>query len=142
MPLRLIDGGIPSFEWKMKRFELPLSEDEKLELLRKVELGELEEKKALKKKYEMRDDLESNLELYRKLISRIPSMPGKLVIGVMIGGRLKVLSVFSSDFDLREEFKVSRKMVNDEELDRYSWLKRLTKEEGYSSVCFLIGKED
>jgi hypothetical protein len=90
----------------------------------------------------MRDDLESNLELYRKLISRIPSMPGKLVIGVMIGGRLKVLSVFSSDFDLREEFKVSRKMVNDEELDRYSWLRRLTKEEGYSSVCFLIGKED
>lgn len=142
MALRLIDGGIPSFEWKMKRFELPLSEDEKLELLRKVELGELEEKKALKKRFELRDDLESNLELYRKLIARIPSMPGKLIIGVMIGGNLKVLSVFSSDFDLREEFRASKKKVNELELDRYNWLKKLTKEDGYSSVCFLIGKED
>ena len=28
MTLRLVDGGIPSFEWKMKRFEIPFSDDE------------------------------------------------------------------------------------------------------------------
>ena len=28
MTLRLVDGAIPSFEWKMKRFEIPFSDDE------------------------------------------------------------------------------------------------------------------
>jgi hypothetical protein len=37
MPLRLVDGGIPSFEWKMKRFEIPFSEEEKMELNKKIE---------------------------------------------------------------------------------------------------------
>ena len=34
MALRLVDGGIPSFEWKLKRFEIPFSEEELEELKR------------------------------------------------------------------------------------------------------------
>ena len=142
MALRLVDGGIPSFEWKMKRVELPFSEDEKTELQLKVELGELEEKAAFKKRFILRDDLEANLERYRKLIRRIPALPGKLVIGTVIAGNLKVLSDFSSDTDLREEFRRSFKPVDGADLDRFTWLKTLTKEDGYPSVCFLIGRED
>ena len=142
MALRLVDGGIPSFEWKMKRVELPFSEEEKTELQMKVELGELEEKAAFKKRFTLRDDLEANLERYRKLIQKIPALPGKLVIGTMIAGNFKVLSVFSSDTDLREEFRKSSKPVDGADLDRFTWLKKLTKEDGLSSVCFLIGRED
>lgn len=142
MVLRLVDGGIPSFEWKMKRYELPFSEEEKNELLKRVELGELEEKKAFKKRYELRDDFGSNIDLYRKLIEKIPSRPGKLVIGAMVDGNLKVLAVFTSDFDLREEFRSSLKKVDGVDLDRFSWLKKLTKEVGFSSLRFLLGRTD
>lgn len=142
MALRLVDGGIPSFEWKMKRVELPFSEVEKTELQLKIELGELEEKVAFKKRFVLRDDQEANLERYRKLIRKIPALPGKLVIGTVIAGNLKVLSVFSSDTDLREAFRKSLKSIDGVNLDRFTWLKKLTKEDRYSSVCFLIGRED
>ena len=142
MVLRLVDGGIPSFEWKMKRVELPFSEVEKTELQLKIELGERKEKVTFKKRYVLRDDQEANLERYRKLIRKIPALPGKLVIGTVIAGNLKVLNVFSSDTDLREEFRKSLKSIDGVNLDRFNWLKRLTKEDGYSSVCFLIGRED
>ena len=91
MVLRLVDGGIPSFEWKMKRVELPFSEVEKTELQLKVER---KEKLAFKKRFVLRDDQEANLERYRKLIRKIPALPGKLVIGTVIAWNLKVLSVF------------------------------------------------
>lgn len=139
MVLRLVDGGIPSFEWKMKRVELPFSEVEKTELQLKVER---KEKVAFKKRYVLRDDKEANLERYRKLIRKIPALPGKLVIGTVIDGNLKVLNVFSSDTDLRDEFRKSLKSIDGVNLDRFTWLKKLTKEDGYSSVCFLIGRED
>jgi hypothetical protein len=142
MVLRLVDGGIPSFEWKMKRVELPFSEVEKTELQLKIELGERKEKVTFKKRYVLRDDQEANLERYRKLIRKIPALPGKLVIGTVIAGNLKVLNVFSSDTDLREEFRKSLKSIDGVNLDRFNWLKKLTKEDGYSSVCFLIGRED
>ena len=142
MALRLVDGGIPSFEWKMKRVELPFSEEEKSELQLKVELGEIEEKVAFKKRFTLTDDVEANLERYRKLIRRIPALPGKLVIGAEMAGSFKVFSVFSSDIDLREDFRKSTKLVDGADLDRFSWFKKLTKEDGYSSICFLIGKED
>ena len=67
MKLRLVDGGIPSFEWKMKRFEIPFSEDELNELQKRVEEGELDEKKAFKKRYEMKDLGELNYYLGMKI---------------------------------------------------------------------------
>ncbi len=140
MPLRLVDGGIPSFEWKMKRFEIPFSEEELTELKRKVEEGELDEKKAFKKRYEIKDDPDANLELYRKILQKLPNMPGSLVLARMVGSKMIILEVFTSEIDLREEFKNSRKPVNGEEFDRYRWLRKITKEDGVGPVRFLIGR--
>jgi hypothetical protein len=140
MALRLVDGGIPSFEWKLKRFEIPYSTEELEELKRKVEDGELDEKKAFKKRYEYKDDPEVNLDLYRKILQKLPNMPGSLVLAKIEGGSMVILEVFSSEIDLREEFKFSKKLLKGEELDRYSWLKKLTKEDGVGEIRFLIGR--
>ncbi len=140
MPLRLVDGGIPSFEWKMKRFEIPFSEEELTELKRKVEEGELDEKKAFKKRYEIKDDPDANLELFRKILQKLPNMPGSLVLARTVGNKMIILEVFKSEIDLREEFKNSRKPLNGEECDRYQWLKKITKEDGVGPVRFLIGR--
>lgn len=142
MALRLIDGGIPSFEWKMKRVELPFSEEEKTELKLKVELGELDEKSAFKKRFGLKDDLETNLERYRKLMRTIPSLPGKLFYGTMIAGKFEILGFFSSEIDLRDDFRSSTKLVDGVLVDRFTWMKKLTKEGAYSSLCFRLGKED
>jgi hypothetical protein len=48
MTLRLVDGGIPSFEWKLKRVEIPMSKEALEELTRKVEEGKLDTKKRSK----------------------------------------------------------------------------------------------
>ena len=140
MALRLVDGGIPSFEWKMKRFEIPFSEEELTELKRKVEEGELDEKKAFKKRYEIKDDPDANLELFRKILQKLPNMPGSLVLARTVGNKMIILEVFKSEIDLREEFKNSRKPLNGEECDRYQWLKKITKEDGVGPVRFLIGR--
>ena len=51
MTLRLVDGGIPTFEWKLKRVEISRSEEELEELKIKIGLGELSEKEAFKRRY-------------------------------------------------------------------------------------------
>lgn len=140
MALRLVDGGIPSFEWKMKRFEIPFSENEIIELKKKVEEGELDEKKAFKKRYEMKDNPDVNLELYRKILRKLPSMPGNLILAKFSDGKLEIIEVFKSELDLREDFKNSKKQLNGSELDRFNWLKKLTKENGIGSIQFLIGR--
>ena len=142
MVLRLVDGGIPSFEWKMKRVELPYSEEEKIELQYKVERAELDGKVAFKKRVVLRDDMQANLERYRKLIRKIPSLPGNLVIGTSIAGEWKVLCVFRSNYDLSEEFRTSQKEVDGVPMDRFNWLKKLIVEDGLTSICFRIGRED
>ena len=142
MALRLIDGGIPSFEWRSKRIEIQIPEKELEELKEKVERGEIEEKKAFKKRFKLKDDLEKNLELFRKIILKIPPIPGKLIIGSKNGENLKILSVVSSEIDLRDEFKNSKKMIEGIEKDRFSWLKKLTKEDKNGEICFYLGKED
>ena len=140
MALRLVDGGIPSFEWKMKRFEIPFSENELIELKKKVEEGELDEKKAFKKRYEMKDNPDVNLELYRKILRKLPSMPGNLILAKFSDGKLEIIEVFKSELDLREDFKNSKKRLNGGEIDRFNWLKKLTKENGIGSIQFLIGR--
>ena len=140
MKLRLVDGGIPSFEWKMKRFEIPFSDDELNELKKRVEEGELDEKKAFKKRYEMKDYPDFNLELYRKILRKLPAMPGNLVLAIVSYRKIEIFEVFKSEFDLREDFKNSKKQLNGEEINRFNWLKNLTKENGINSVQFLIGR--
>ncbi len=137
MPLRLVDVGIPTFEWKMKRVECPVSE------CKNDLFNELSEKnQSLRKRYKLRGDKHTNLDRYRKLIRAIPACPGKLIIGSHVGSRLEILGIFSSDLDLREAFKYSSVRFAGSEIGRYEWLKKLTTEERYSSICFLIGKED
>jgi hypothetical protein len=140
MALRLVDGGIPSFEWKMKRFEIPFSENELIELKKKVEEGELDEKTAFKKRYQMKDNTDVNLELYRKILRKLPSMSGNLILAKSSGGKLEIIEVFKSELDLREDFKNSKKQLNGGEMDRFNWLKKLTKENGIGSIQFLIGR--
>ena len=140
MALRLVDGGIPSFEWKMKRFEIPFSENELIELKKKVEQGELDEKKAFKKRYQMKDNTDVNLELYRKILRKLPSMSGNLILAKSSEGKLEIIEVFKSELDLREDFKNSKKRLNGGEIDRFNWLKKLTKENGIGSIQFLIGR--
>lgn len=140
MKLRLVDGGIPSFEWKFKRFELPISEKELTLLNERIELGELDELTAFKKRYEMKDNSELNLELYRKILRKLPSMPGNLILAKSSEGKLEIIEVFKSELDLREDFKNSKKLLNGSELDRFNWLKKLTKENGIGSIQFLIGR--
>jgi hypothetical protein len=140
MALRLVDGGIPSFEWKMKRFEIPFSENELIELKKKVEEGELDEKKAFKKRYQMKDNTDLNLELYRKILRKLPSMSGNLILAKSSEGKLEIIEVFKSELDLREDFKNSKKQLNGGEIDRFNWLKKLTKENGIDSIQFLIGR--
>jgi hypothetical protein len=140
MKLRLVDGGIPSFEWKFKRFELPFSEEEMNLLNERIELGELDELTAFKKRYEMKDNPELNLELYRKILRKLPSMPGNLVLAKTSEGKMEIIEVFKSELDLREDFKNSKKQLNDSDTDRFNWLKNLTKVNGISSIHFFLGR--
>ena len=140
MKLRLVDGGIPSFEWKFKRFELPVSEEEMNLFKKRIELGELDALTAFKKRYEMKDNSSVNLELYRKILRKLPACPGNLVVAIMSGGKLVILEVFKSEFDLRYDFKNSKKQLNGIETDRFSWLRKLTNENGVNSVQFLFGR--
>jgi hypothetical protein len=128
MYLRLVDGGIPTFEWKLKRVEISHSEKEF-------------EKTSTKKKFEYIEDPNSNLDLYRLILRKLPNKPGCLVLTkVDKNNKMIILDVFKSEFDLREEFKYSKKQFIGEEIDRYSWLKQLSKEKGVREIRFLIGK--
>jgi hypothetical protein len=128
MYLRLVDGGIPTFEWKLKRVEISHSEKEF-------------EKTSTKKKFEYIEDPNSNLDLYRLILRKLPNKPGCLVLTkVDKNNKMIILDVFKSEFDLREEFKYSKKLFIGEEIDRYSWLKQLSKEKGVREIRFLIGK--
>ncbi len=140
MKLRLVDGGIPSFEWKFKRIELPISEEEMTMLNERIELGELDELTAFKKRYEKKDNSELNLELYRKILRKLPSMPGNLVLAKTSEGKMEIIEVFKSELDLREDFKNSKKQLNNVDTNRFNWLKNLTKVNGISSIQFFIGR--
>ena len=128
MYLRLVDGGIPTFEFKLKRVEISHSEKEF-------------EKTSTKKKFEYIEDPDSNLDLYRLILRKLPNKPGCLVLTkVDKNNKMIILDVFKSEFDLREEFKYSKKQFIGKEIDRYSWLKQLSKEKGVREIRFLIGK--
>ena len=88
----------------------------------------------------MKDNPDVNLELYRKILRKLPSMPGNLILAKFSDGKLEIIEVFKSELDLREDFKNSKKQLNGGEIDRFNWLKKLTKENGIGSIQFLIGR--
>lgn len=128
MYLKLVDGGIPTFEWKLKRVEISHSEKEF-------------EKTSTKKKFEYLEDPDSNLDLYRLILRKLPNKPGCLVLAkVDKNNKMIILEIFKSEIDLREDFKYSKKQSISEEIDRYSWLKQIAKEDGIREIRFLIGR--
>ena len=51
-----------------------------------------------------------------------------------------ILEIFKSEIDLREDFKYSKKQSIGDEIDRYSWLKQIAKEDEIREIRFLIGR--
>ncbi len=84
------------------------------------------------------DDPEANLELYRKILRILPKIPASLELTKMIGNSMVILEVFKSEIDLRGDFKQSKKYMCEEELDRYSWLKKCIKEKGIVKLVFSL----
>jgi hypothetical protein len=141
MTLRLVDGGIPTFEWKLKRVVISRSKEELEELKIKIGLGELNEKEAFKKRYKYKEDPDMNFNLYRNILQKLPNKPGCLVLAkVDKNNKMIILEIFKSEIDLREDFKYSKKQSISEEIDRYSWLKQIAKEDGIREIRFLIGR--
>jgi hypothetical protein len=60
MAVRMVDCGIPNFELKKKRYELQIVDEEIL--------IEEEASSKKKKKYAFKDDVEGQLELYKKVL--------------------------------------------------------------------------
>ncbi len=57
----------------------------------------------------MKDNPDVNLELYRKILRKPPSMPGNLILAKSSDGKMEIIEVFKSEFDLRYDFKNSKK---------------------------------
>ncbi len=140
MSIRLVDIGIPSFVRKTKKVSISYTEEEMHELQEKIERGEITESRAFMPRLEVREDTSSSLIIYRNIVSKIPAMPGRLLILDKFGGDKTFIAQINTEFDMREEFKVMVRTVNEVELDTYNWLRHLTNERGIIEVQFLIGK--
>lgn len=142
MAFTLVDGGLPAFVWKKKRIEVPFSEAEKLNLQLQFETGLLTLKQLKqKKKYRLQDNTQANLETYRKLIQKLPKLPGKLVIGLSTDNSFKPLTLLQAEFDLREAFKQPLVLKDGSTIDRFVWLKNLTKGHPNTAVVFFLATE-
>lgn len=141
MILRLVDCGIPTFEWKFKKVEIFYSDEELNELKIKVDLGLLDAKKAFKKRFEYRDAFDVNFNLYRNILQKLPNKPGCLVlVKAKKDSSLEIIEIFKSDIDLREDFKYSKKQMIPTSIDRYAWLKKVALEDDVCEIRFLLGK--
>ncbi len=114
MAVRLVDCGIPNFELKKKRYELQ-------ELSEEVLIPE-ESTSKKKKKYAYQDDADGQLELYKKILRKIPATPGKLMLISGADSSMKIIEILTSDYNMREDFRTSKKHVEEVDFDRFSWL--------------------
>ncbi len=133
MAVRLVDCGIPNFELKKKRYELQESNEEILVP------EELTSKK--KKKYAYKEDFEGQLALYKKILQKIPTTPGKLMLISGTDSNIKILEILTSDYALREDFRTSKKKVDEVELDRFNWLMFKLKKCDHHSIRFVLAFE-
>lgn len=141
MSIRLVDISIPSFVRKTIKVPAPYTEEEKQELRNRIEMGDITERKAFLPRFEIREDTKAGLILYRKILSKIPAMPGRLIIFDKYGGDKPYISQIYSEYDMREEFKAMKRTVNDNELDSFNWLRYLTNERGVLEIQFYLGKQ-
>ena len=133
MAVRLIDCGIPNFELKKKRYELQESNEEVL-------IDE-ESTSKKKKKYEYKDDADGQLELYKKILRRIPATPGKLMLISGADPNIKIVEILTSDYNMREDFRTSRKIIEGEMFDRFNWLMFKLRNCGHHSIRFVLAFE-
>jgi hypothetical protein len=145
MSIRLVDIGIPSYVKKTKRVEVPYSADEKKTLQQRIDSGEITERKAFPKRFEIEEDTKANLELYKSIINKIPPMPGWLIIRDRFDTQNRLLAQIKTEFDMREEFirmiKIRNIRGTEIELNSYHWLRYLTNEREIVEVCFSLGRE-
>lgn len=130
MAVRLIDCGIPNFELKKKRYELQESNE--------VVLIDEEPTSKKKKKYAYKDDADGQLELYKKILRKIPATPGKLMLISGADPNIKIVEILTSDYNLREDFRTSRKKNEEEMFDRFNWLMFKLKDCGHHSIRFVL----
>ena len=133
MAVRLIDCGIPNFELKKKRYELQESNEEVL-------IDE-ESTSKKKKKYEYKDDADGQLEIYKKILRRIPATPGKLMLISGADPNIKIVEILTSDYNMREDFRTSRKIIEGEMFDRFNWLMFKLRNCGHHSIRFVLAFE-
>jgi hypothetical protein len=130
MAVRLIDCGIPNFELKKKRYELQESNE--------VVLIDEEPTSKKKKKYAYKDDADGQLELYKKILRKIPATPGKLMLISGADPNIKIVEILTSDYNMREDFRTSRKKNEEEMFDRFNWLMFKLKDCGHHSIRFVL----
>jgi hypothetical protein len=130
MAVRLIDCGIPNFELKKKRYELQESNE--------VALIDEEPTSKKKKKYAYKDDADGQLELYKKILRKIPATPGKLMLISGADPNIKIVEILTSDYNMREDFRTSRKKNEEEMFDRFNWLMFKLKDCGHHSIRFVL----
>jgi hypothetical protein len=133
MAVRLVDCGIPNFELKKKRYELQEPNEEVL-------INE-ESTSKKKKKYAYKDDVDGQLELYKKILRKIPSTPGKLMLITGTDSSMKIIEILTSDYNLREDFRTSKKQVEEEEFDRFNWLMHKLRKCDHHSIRFVLAFE-
>lgn len=126
MAVRLIDCGIPNFELKKKRYELQESNE--------VALIDEEPTSKKKKKYAYKDDADGQLEIYKKILRRIPATPGKLMLISGADPNIKIVEILTSDYNMREDFRTSRKINEGEMFDRFNWLMFKLRNCGHHSI--------
>ncbi len=133
MAVRMVDCGIPNFELKKKRYELQIVDEEIL--------IEEEASSKKKKKYAFKDDVEGQLELYKKVLRKMPAKPGKLMLISGSDSNFKLLEILTSDYNLREDFRTSRKVVDEVEYDRFNWLVYKLRSNDLRMIRFVLAFE-
>jgi hypothetical protein len=91
-----------------------------------------------KKKYAYKDDADGQLELYKKILRKIPATPGKLMLISGADPNIKIVEILTSDYNMREDFRTSRKKNEEEMFDRFNWLMFKLKDCGHHSIRFVL----
>ena len=133
MAVRLVDCGIPNFELKKKRYDL--------QELNEEDLVPEESTSKKKKKYAYKDDADAQLELYKKILRKIPATPGKLMLISGTDSSMKIIEILTSDYNMREDFRTSKKQIEEVEFDRFNWLMYKLRKCDLHSIRFVLAFE-
>lgn len=104
----------------------------------------LKNKRVLKSKisnqYINKKDSKTNKQLYNNIIQKIPTYSKNLVIIGYTKNASNILDIVSTNFNLKEVFKNSKKNIQDQEFNRFEWLNYLMEINKYNKIKFFIAK--